>query len=94
VSVLVISVFVSKTGIANDCVMIVDSLSLCYGRKLITMCGLQLFICENLLEQEGVFGLCELDDLHLDLLTLDNDILSMEAPDFFKTLYLVRIFVC
>ncbi|XP_052795879.1 vacuolar protein sorting-associated protein 33B-like [Mya arenaria] len=57
-------------------------------RYRIIMVPRKLFLCETLLEQEGVFGLCELDELDLDLLPLDADIMSMEAPDFFKSYYM------
>lgn len=51
---------------------------------------LQLFLCEMILEQEGVLGYCDLDQVDLDLLPLDTDILSMETPEFFKSFYLVN----
>ncbi|XP_052277232.1 vacuolar protein sorting-associated protein 33B-like isoform X2 [Dreissena polymorpha] len=54
----------------------------------IVMVPRKLFLCESLLEQEGVHGLCELDELHFDLLPLDTDIISMENPDFFKAFYM------
>lgn len=44
-----------------------------------------------ILEQEGVYGYCELDALDIDLVTLDTDILSLEMPEFFKSFYLVCI---
>ena len=42
-----------------------------------------------ILEEEGVYGYCELDELDLDLVTLDTDILSLEMPEFFRSFYLV-----
>ena len=42
-----------------------------------------------ILEQEGVYGYCELDALDIDLVTLDTDILSLEMPEFFRSFYLV-----
>ena len=50
---------------------------------------LQLFVCEQVLEQEGVYGHVEIDELELDLIPLDRDILSLELPDFFRSFYLV-----
>ena len=44
-----------------------------------------------ILEEEGVFGYCELDEFDLDLVTLDTDILSLELPEFFRSFYLVRL---
>ena len=43
-----------------------------------------------ILEEEGVFGYCELDQFDLDLVTLDTDILSLELPEFFRSFFLVR----
>ena len=42
-----------------------------------------------ILEEEGVYGYCELDEFDLDLVTLDTDILSLEMPEFFRNFYLV-----
>ncbi|XP_022108783.1 vacuolar protein sorting-associated protein 33B-like isoform X2 [Acanthaster planci] len=44
----------------------------------------KLYICEMLLEQEGVHGAVEMDDFKLDLIALDRDILSLEMPGFFR----------
>ena len=44
-----------------------------------------------ILEEEGVYGYCELDEFDLDLITLDTDILSLELPEFFRSFYLVRM---
>ncbi|XP_060574678.1 vacuolar protein sorting-associated protein 33B-like [Ruditapes philippinarum] len=54
----------------------------------IVMVPRRLFLCEMILEQEGVLGHCDLDEVDLNLLPLDTDILSMETPEFFKSFYL------
>ncbi|KAL4227335.1 Vacuolar protein sorting-associated protein 33B [Mactra antiquata] len=54
----------------------------------IVMVPRKLFLCEMILEQEGVMGSCDLDQVDLDLVPLDVDILSMETPEFFKSYFL------
>ena len=49
----------------------------------------QLFMCEKVLEEEGVYGHVEIEELALDLVPLDRDILSLELPDFYRQFYLV-----
>ena len=43
------------------------------------------FVCDKLLEEEGVYGHVILEDLKLDLIPFDEDIISMELPLFFKS---------
>ena len=52
----------------------------------------KLFVCEQVFEKEGVFGLVETEELAIDLIPLDRDILSLELPDFFRNFYLVHHF--
>ena len=42
------------------------------------------FVCDKILEEEGVYGHVILEDLKLDLIPFDEDIISMEVPLFFK----------
>ena len=49
----------------------------------------QLFICDQVLEEEGVHGHVAIDELELDLVPLDRDIMSLELPDFYRQFYLV-----
>lgn len=54
------------------------------------MTGLfQLHVCDTILEHEGVMGYITLHELHMDLIPLDRDILSLELPQFFRSFYLV-----
>lgn len=46
------------------------------------------FVCDKLLEEEGVYGHVILEDLKLDLIPFDEDIISMELPLFFKDVFL------
>ena len=74
-----------------------DSRRLCYNEVTVylsmSLFCFQLYICEMILEQEGVHGYCGLDELALDLLPLDTDILSMETPSFFRSFYLVWVWL-
>ncbi|KAK3607859.1 hypothetical protein CHS0354_038288 [Potamilus streckersoni] len=54
----------------------------------IVMVPRKLYLCEMILEQEGVFGYCEIDEFHLDLVAVDSDIMSMEIPDYFRSFFL------
>lgn len=46
------------------------------------------FVCDKILEEEGVYGHVILEDLKLDLIPFDEDIISMEVPLFFKDVFL------
>ncbi|XP_014663924.1 PREDICTED: vacuolar protein sorting-associated protein 33B-like isoform X2 [Priapulus caudatus] len=46
------------------------------------------FLCENLLEQEGVHGYVTLDQYCPNFLPLDSDLLSLEMPGFFRSFFL------
>ncbi|XP_072043657.1 vacuolar protein sorting-associated protein 33B-like [Amphiura filiformis] len=48
----------------------------------------KLYVCEMILEEEGVFGDVTCDEFKLDLIPLDRDILSLELPDFFPGFFL------
>ncbi len=50
----------------------------------------QLFLCERILEQEGVYGHVAIREVALDLIQLGKDLLSLEFPDFFTSYFLVR----
>lgn len=45
-------------------------------------------LCETLLEEEGVLGLVRLHEVQLDLVQIDDDVLSMQYQNFFKEFYL------
>ncbi|KAI8845521.1 Sec1-like protein [Chytridium lagenaria] len=45
-------------------------------------------VCEQVLEEEGVLGDITLGEYHLDLIPLDEDVLSLELEDSFRDLYL------
>jgi len=48
----------------------------------------KLFVCERILENEGVMGYISLDEFPMELIPLDTDLLSLELPEFFKSFYL------
>ncbi|GAB6018785.1 Vacuolar protein sorting-associated protein 33B [Chamberlinius hualienensis] len=50
----------------------------------------KLHICERVLEQEGVIGYVEVAGLDLGLLPIDDDVLSLDLPDFYKSFFLER----
>ncbi|KAJ3023189.1 hypothetical protein HKX48_003967 [Thoreauomyces humboldtii] len=45
-------------------------------------------ICERVLEEEGVYGEITIGEYHLDLIPLEDDLLSLELENAFKELYL------
>ncbi|KAJ3158524.1 hypothetical protein HDU86_002749 [Geranomyces michiganensis] len=45
-------------------------------------------ICERVLEEEGVYGELTIGEYHLDLLPLEDDLLSLELDNSFRELYL------
>ena len=49
----------------------------------------KLYTCERILEQEGVHGNVTIDEFPLDLVPLDKDILSLELPEFLRSVFLV-----
>ena len=56
-------------------------------------CTKQLHVCERILEVEGVHGYVTVDEYPLDFITLDNDVISLEMPQFFRSFFLVSITV-
>jgi hypothetical protein len=44
-------------------------------------------ICDKFLEDEGVFGDVAVGEFHLDLIPLDEDLLSLEMGDAFRSLF-------
>jgi len=47
-------------------------------------------LCERILEEEGVYGDITLNEIHLDIIPLEDDVLSLELHDSFKELFLVK----
>eukprot|EP00123_Amoebidium_parasiticum_P010443 comp20108_c0_seq1/m.24801 comp20108_c0_seq1/g.24801 ORF comp20108_c0_seq1/g.24801 comp20108_c0_seq1/m.24801 type:complete len:587 (-) comp20108_c0_seq1:589-2349(-) len=45
-------------------------------------------VCEKVFEQEGIYSAITVRELNLSLLCLDDDLLSLEFPQFYKTFYL------
>ncbi|KAI8908166.1 Sec1-like protein [Powellomyces hirtus] len=45
-------------------------------------------ICERVLEEEGVYGELTIGEFHLDLIPLEDDLLSLELDNSFRELYL------
>uniref|UniRef100_A0A8C7QFK6 VPS33B late endosome and lysosome associated n=1 Tax=Oncorhynchus mykiss TaxID=8022 RepID=A0A8C7QFK6_ONCMY len=46
------------------------------------------YACENLLEEQGIFGDVTTDEWSFYLLPLDDDIISLELPEFFRDYFL------
>lgn len=53
-----------------------------------------LYMCESLMEQNGVCGLVKVYEWHLDLLPLDNDFMSLEVNSAFRSLYVDQELSC
>ncbi|KAJ3126525.1 hypothetical protein HK098_007425 [Nowakowskiella sp. JEL0407] len=45
-------------------------------------------ICERVLEEEGVYGDISIGEYHLDIIPLDDDVISMELDNSFRELFL------
>ncbi|NWS71166.1 VP33B protein, partial [Crotophaga sulcirostris] len=54
----------------------------------IIFCPQKFYACEMVLEEEGVFGDVTCDEWSFYLLPLDEDIISMELPEFFRDYFL------
>ncbi|XP_013929896.1 PREDICTED: vacuolar protein sorting-associated protein 33B isoform X2 [Thamnophis sirtalis] len=48
----------------------------------------KFYTCELVLEEEGIYGDVTWDEWSFSLLPLDNDIISMELPEFFRDYFL------
>uniref|UniRef100_S4RFL9 VPS33B late endosome and lysosome associated n=1 Tax=Petromyzon marinus TaxID=7757 RepID=S4RFL9_PETMA len=50
----------------------------------------KLYSCETVLEMEGVFGASDVscEQWEFDLLPLDNDVITLELPDFFQDFFM------
>ncbi|XP_069840348.1 vacuolar protein sorting-associated protein 33B [Dendropsophus ebraccatus] len=48
----------------------------------------KFYVCDMILEQEGVYGDVTSDEWSFYLLPLDNDIISMELPEFYRDYFL------
>ncbi|XP_028399214.1 vacuolar protein sorting-associated protein 33B-like isoform X2 [Dendronephthya gigantea] len=48
----------------------------------------KFYVCEMILEQEGVYGDVILEELTVDFIPMDSDLLSMEIPDMFRNYFL------
>ncbi|KAM9313049.1 vacuolar protein sorting-associated protein 33B [Gastrophryne carolinensis] len=49
---------------------------------------LKLFTCDMILEEEGIYGDVSTDEWSFYLLPLDDDIISMELPEFYRDYFL------
>ncbi|CAL8404871.1 unnamed protein product [Boreogadus saida] len=48
----------------------------------------KFYACENVLEEQGIFGDVTTDEWAFHLLPLDDDIISLELPEFFRDYFL------
>ena len=53
-----------------------------------------LYVCEHLMEQNGICGLVKVYEWHLNLLPLDTDFLSLEVSSAFRSLYVDQDLSC
>ena len=49
----------------------------------------RLYVCDHVLEQEGVYGKVEIEELKLSFLPLDDDILTLENHYIINSFFLV-----
>eukprot|EP00795_Rhopilema_esculentum_P006060 gene6060-11431_t len=73
--------------------MIVDHIKLDKEKKLnidyrVVFTPKKLALCDHYFEEEGVYGDVKMEELPLDFIVLDDDVMSMEMPFFFRDLYL------
>lgn len=54
----------------------------------ILMVPRKLYLCEKVLEEEGVYGHVTLDDLPINLVVIDDDILSLESKSFHRSYFM------
>eukprot|EP00063_Salmo_salar_P056922 XP_014031757.1 PREDICTED: vacuolar protein sorting-associated protein 33B isoform X2 [Salmo salar] len=59
-----------------------------YRRYKIIFSPQKFYACENLLEEQGIFGDVTTDEWSFYLLPLDDDIISLELPEFFRDNFL------
>ncbi|XP_028823895.1 vacuolar protein sorting-associated protein 33B [Denticeps clupeoides] len=59
-----------------------------FRRYKIIFCPQKFYVCDAVLEEEGVYGDVTTDSWHFYLLPLDEDIISMELPEFFRENFL------
>ncbi|XP_030621999.1 vacuolar protein sorting-associated protein 33B isoform X2 [Chanos chanos] len=57
-------------------------------RYKIIFCPQKFYACETVLEEQGVYGDVTIDEWAFYLLPLDNDIISLELPEFFRDNFL------
>ncbi|CAL9701195.1 unnamed protein product [Knipowitschia caucasica] len=57
-------------------------------RYKIIFTPLKLFLCESILEEQGVFGDVSCDQWDFHLLPMDDDVISLELPEFFTHTFL------
>lgn len=50
---------------------------------------LKFYICDLMFEQEGLFEYIVFGELQNDFVVLDDDLMSMEYPQFFSNYFLV-----
>ncbi|XP_061671713.1 vacuolar protein sorting-associated protein 33B isoform X5 [Syngnathoides biaculeatus] len=59
-----------------------------FRRYKIIFAPQKFYACETVLEEKGVFGNVSMDEWAFHLLPLDDDIISLELPEFFRDNYL------
>ncbi|XP_062327487.1 vacuolar protein sorting-associated protein 33B [Osmerus eperlanus] len=59
-----------------------------FRRYKIIFCPQKFYSCEALLEEQGIYGDVTIDEWAFYLLPLDDDIISLELPEFFRDNFL------
>jgi hypothetical protein len=50
-------------------------------------------VCTSILQDNGVYGQIDIEAFPLELIPLEKDVLSLEVPDSYKSIFLVNLSV-
>ncbi|OPJ70247.1 vacuolar protein sorting-associated protein 33B [Patagioenas fasciata monilis] len=80
--------FAESDGVLSADIVNADKMSGRSRKYKIIFSPQKFYVCEMVLEEEGVFGDVTCDEWSFYLLPLDEDIISMELPEFFRDYFL------
>ncbi len=59
-------------------------------KYLVLVLPRRLYVCDMVLEQEGVFGNVQIDELNINFLALDDDLLTLDNNYVLNSVFMVR----